>query len=227
MSLLHKNVIELLTEGQYTTVSVYFQTKAEYDSVAANIPQAAAPAPKAGAWATNQASRRTPAPWEESRWAPLDVAQFPFISNEIPAHLYTYKVSLELGKLLKQGDLVVVPSGRTKFEKFAVAKVWQVHATAQIDYEAGLNYSWIVQLVDTSQFNDHMQREATFRAMLTEAKKAEERAAIRASVLASMQPGTDGYDIFAQALGVLGVEAPAPITPPPAPPMPPAPTAKK
>jgi hypothetical protein len=209
MSLLNKHLVELLTEGQFTTVAVYFTVEADV-----NV-QAKQPSPEAPYHYREDGTRARrsapPPPWglprrpDLNEQSPQDAmpAAFPFIERAVPSKTFIYKCSLEMAATLNQLDHVVVggPTGN-----FSIAKVWQVHATAQIDFNAHYAYHWLVQKVDSTAYDNHMQKERQFVAMLEESEKARQRAAVREALLASVRPiDPEALEIFKAGLQLLGV----------------------
>lgn len=179
---LHRHAIELLTEGQFTTVSVYFETEASDTA--------------RGAWASKDNAAKS---------------NFPFIANSLPSRSYIYKCSNEMAASLQPGAMVIVP---VEGGRFKVGNVWQIHKSAEIDFDAKFAYKWVVQAVDTSEYDNHMAQERAFKVALVEAEKAQQREAIRASILNSIPPNTEGYKLFEQALQAIQVTLPAPVQPP-------------
>lgn len=213
---MNKHLIELMTEGHFTTLSVYFESA--LDANKRHSPLAAPErdnlAPRAPAWErpVSPVAQRYQIKAEMNVMSPTEMqrmlgASFPFIDAAMPAKCYIYKVSKELAAQLTKGDRVIIPGSD---DNFIVGKVWQVHPESQIDYDAPYEYKWVVQKVDTEGYYNHMRNEANFRVALAEAEKAKQRDAIRASVLAAHDPGSEAHRIFSAALAALGVQAPAP-----------------
>ena len=206
MSLLNKHLVEILTEGKFTTVAIYFNTEAEVAKQAAQAPQAPGnPAPMPRSPYRERAV--APPPWGGPRLNEMSDAEvagsFPFIEQAIPHKIFLYKASHEMAATLQRGDSVVVAGANNGF---MVGKVWQVHQTAQIDYDAPYAYRWLVQKIDTTAFDDHMQKEKQFVAMLQESEKARQRAQARESLLASVRPiDPEALEVFKAGLALLGV----------------------
>lgn len=201
MSFNKRHITELLTEGQYATVAVYFNTEASKEQEPAWSPEQTRRQIAVKQWGAKQDSVKNL----------LSAPQFPFIDAALPADVYVYKCSLAMAQQMKTGDRVVVPpTGRNP--SMRVATVWQVHATPQIDFSANFDYKWIVQVLDTAEYDEHMDREMRFKAMLLEVEKVKEREAIRASVLGNVDPGSEAYRVFEQALRLMNVPAPVVAT---------------
>lgn len=206
-----KHTLELLTEGQFGTVSAYF----EY----ANRPNNSRSQEE-----VTVSNRMAPVYASSDRkypWAPEVEAKFPFVGNAIPKQLYTYKVTPELHALLRSGDSIIVPASSQGAQQFSVAKIWMVHPAPQIDYDAPFEYKWVVQKIDIATYLEQVAQEENFRNMLREVQKAQERDKVRASVLASMQQGGEAYQLFSKAMASIGAPIPAPAPTAPVPPVPP------
>jgi hypothetical protein len=200
---MNKHLVELLTEQQFTTVQVFFET-------AANKSQAPATGLQYPSSPRSSFAKRRPDLNEltESEFEQLGAA-FPFIASALPAKLYTYKCSKDVASELTKGDRVVVPTGENAM---AVATVWLVDGAAEIDYNAQFAYRWIVQKVEDQKYRENMQHEADFRKLLVESEKRRQREAIRAAMLQSLVPQDEkSLADFNSALKLLGVP---PITAP-------------
>lgn len=206
-----RHLIELLTEGKFTTVQVYFETQLDKYREDMPAPPNGLQHPRS---ARSSVAFRKPElneyPWGEV--AP-ETAMFPFVDAALPAKTYTYKVNHMQAANLAKGDRVVVP---TDADAFAVATVWMVDKTPQIDYNAQFEYRWLVQKVDAQEYNQNLAHEQQFRALLEENEKQRQREAIRSSMLQNMLPtDPDSLAQFNEALKVLGVPAfAAPVAPP-------------
>lgn len=196
-----KHTLELLTEGQFGTIAVYFET---------------ATPPNASEYAMARDVQRRH-PWAADVKFPADVS-FPFVANSVPKQTYVYKVTPELHAQLAQGDSVVVPSSGKGAQQFSVGRVWMVHPTPQIDYDAPFEYKWIVQKIDSDLYIQQVAQEEKFRALLKDVQKAQERDKVRQSMLASVQHGGEAYQIFTQALASIGAPVPVQAPVPPIPP---------
>lgn len=207
-----RHLTELLTEGRFTTVSVYFPADTGNPQPVKSSQKSAMYAPAPGPTAPWAEATPGRVPFSAVKGGVLSVSEmaamsaaFPFINKEVPSQTYTFKVSHELAKTLKNGDSVVIPHHGD--EGYAIAKVWAVHQTAQIDYNSRVDYKWIVQRVDAEQYLENIAREANFRHMLEESEKARKRAEVRASLLAQLTPtDPEAYNNFVEAMKLLGVE---------------------
>lgn len=87
---------------------------------------------------------------------------------------YTYKVPEAVAKTLVKGDLLVVPARKA----FAVVKVSVIHETPKINVREPLALRWIVQKVDTTQYDDQAAREkqAVEQVEVAERRQAQEAA---------------------------------------------------
>lgn len=208
----HRHLTELLTEGRFTTVEIFFP----------NAQKSAKPAePRAPVWAPTPG--RVPyAAVSGNVLNPAEMAAmqaaFPFIGKEVPERTFVYKVSHDVAKTLRTGDSVVVP--RSDGQGFSIGKVWLVHESAQIDYNSDTNYKWIVQRVDAEQYNENLAREQEFTDLLERTEKARRRAEVRNALLAQLTPtDPEAFASFVNAMKLLGVENPEAVIPAPAAPV--------
>lgn len=211
----HRHLTELLTEGRFTTVEVFFPNAQKVAK--ATEPRAAVPA-----WGTPTSGRVPYSAVSGNVLNPAEMAAmqaaFPFIGKEVPERTFVYKVSHEIAKFLHTGDSVVVP--RADGQGFGIGKVWLVHESAQIDYNSDTNYKWIVQRVDAEQYNENLAREQEFTDLLERTEKARRRAEVRNALLAQLTPtDPEAFASFVNAMKLLGVENPEAVIPAPAAPV--------
>ena len=69
--------------------------------------------------------------------------------------LYTYKAII--GMPFEKGDKVIVKDSRGYYR---VVTVGEVHDTPQIEYGSEIEYTWIVQKVDPTHYNNMIELEA-------------------------------------------------------------------
>lgn len=218
-----KHLVELLTEGKFTTVEVYFQNMVpEWARTMKPAPAPAYPQPAAPAYMQPSPGR---VPFSAVKDGKLDSsalrpgefemlsAAFPFISAQMPEKTYTYKVSHELAAKLQSGDTVVIPD-RKVATQFLTAKVWVVHPSAQIDYQAKHDYAWVVQKVDIEEYRKNLDQEAAFRSMVERSEQERIRVETRKNLLATIAPtDPEEYVRFMDAMKLLGIENPETVVP--------------
>lgn len=185
---MNKHLIELLSEDQFTTVEAYFRSEADTQ-------QPTAP-PK---------RRYSSEPPNYADMIFANETKFPFIEQALPSRVYVYKCSKEMASLLHRGDNVVVPM---QHGGYSVGKVWNVHKTPLIDFEANHKYTWIVSKVDDSAYLQQLAKEAEFTKLLQQVEATQKREALRTAIFQNVAPGSEAYNVFAAALGVLGVQTP-------------------
>ena len=110
------------------------------------------------------------------------------------AQIYTYKCHFEC----IVGDLVIVPpSGPGKLP--SIATVVRHDAEPELNFEAGVEYKWAIGRVDTSAYDNTMQRERDLIRMLRDNQKKEQRAKLLASYQLSLPEDENSRKIFDQA----------------------------
>jgi hypothetical protein len=107
-----------------------------------------------------------PRPWGGNKPPGND----PSLVQEAPSQQFTYKVPKDSG--LKAGDAVVVDSPRNGL---VIARVHEVHDYPKLDLDSDIEYKWIVQKVDVSDYVANLEREAKFREALVEVERAKQR----------------------------------------------------
>lgn len=125
---------------------------------------------------------------------------------------YTYKAKLSAG--ISVDDLVVVhaPFG------FKIVKVVAVHDFPQIDTDVDFEYKWIVQKLDTTEYEATVEAETQFKRSLQDIERRKQAQSVVES-LTSQYSDPLIADAFRKAVGNMGnvieVEAlPAPVTAP-------------
>lgn len=82
---------------------------------------------------------------------------------------YTYKVPKELQ--LEKEDLIVIDvKGTTK-----LAYVDEIHDEPQIDFDSNIDYKWIIQKVDFTEYNKILEAEKEALKKIKAAKRAKEK----------------------------------------------------
>lgn len=110
------------------------------------------------------------------------------------AQIYTYKCHFEC----IVGDMVIVPpSGAGKLP--SIATVVRLDSEPELNFESGVEYKWAIGRVDTSAYDNTMQRERDLIRMLRENQKKEQRAKLLASYQLSLPEDENSRKIFDQA----------------------------
>lgn len=91
--------------------------------------------------------------------------------------LYTYVTNLQI----KVGDLVVVPSGRE--DRLIVLPVAQVHDELRIEPNSETQYKWVIQVVDMTEYNVNLEKNALIEKSMSATYQKTARAAFRQSAL--------------------------------------------
>lgn len=100
---------------------------------------------------------------------------------EVAAHngkRYTYVTNLPV----KVNDLVVVPSGAE--DRLAVLPVASVHDDLRIEPNSEIQYKWVVQVVDMTNHNINLEKNALIEKTMATTYQKTARAAFRQSALA-------------------------------------------
>ncbi len=103
---------------------------------------------------------------------------------------YTYKAPLNMQ--LEEGDSVVVnpPSG------LKIAEVKKVDQYAKIDVDADYDYHWIVQKVDTTEYDKLNATEEKCKEMLLEIERQSQRAKMVAQLESELPMGSPARKLF-------------------------------
>lgn len=110
------------------------------------------------------------------------------------AQIYTYKCHFEC----IVGDMVIVPP--TSAGKLpSIATVVRLDSEPELNFESGVEYKWAIGRVDTSAYDNTMQRERDLIRMLRENQKKEQRAKLLASYQLSLPEDENSRKIFDQA----------------------------
>ena len=100
---------------------------------------------------------------------------------------YTYKVTRKLAEQLTANDKVLVATSNNTISKVAV--VVEVHDSAEIDVDSGLEYAWVVDKIDMTGFEEALAEEE----MLAEALRKERRNIVAKQAIAQL--GFENVDI--------------------------------
>lgn len=198
----HPNFIEFLSDN-YNTVKVSFDltqigfidTVASARAMRNSVPSAVPANPRA--------------PWQD---APLPA---PGSHAVAPAATYTYKVPKEW--TLKEGDLVVVP-GSSWNEKPKLAIVVSVDPLPDINFEAGIAYKWIIDVVAMGAYTERLQKEQEFRDAMVRVERERQRQKLASELREQFLDSSGAGRMFAEALKMINASVPAaPVQDPPAP----------
>jgi hypothetical protein len=97
--------------------------------------------------------------------------------------VYAYKAPLNLN--LQAGDFVVVPNGLSNKDifPFVMARVTGVDERARIDFNTSKHYKWIVQKIDTAQYDAIIGAERAMHDVLQAAEERRQRESFVVNVL--------------------------------------------
>lgn len=113
----------------------------------------------------------------------------------------TYVTDLQV----KVGDLVVLP---TNSGQYAVRPVVGVHDELQVEPNSEIEYRWVVQVLDLSQYNINLEKNALIKKSMATTYRKTARSAFRQSALAcaSDEDRAKLESILGAAQSRLGVE---------------------
>lgn len=97
------------------------------------------------------------------------------------AKRYTFKTMDESIKV--DDHVVVLTSG-----KFSVVTVVEVHDVPQIDYDSGIQYTWIVQKLDMTLYNELLEAEKTALEVLKVAERGKQQRILREALTTDIDP---------------------------------------
>lgn len=125
------------------------------------------------------------APWAQDRAYPPNAGE----------KLYTYKCQF---KDVKVGDLVIVPpSSEGKLP--SIATVREVHSEPQLNFESGVEYKWLVGIVDTQAYADIIEKEKKMMSVLREAEKQKQRKELLDAYQLSLPSDPESRKLFDEA----------------------------
>lgn len=108
---------------------------------------------------------------------------------------YTFKCPNDINP--KVGDLVVVDTSKG----LNMIVVTEVHNDVQLDLDARFDYYWVVQLVDTSKWEERIAREKQAKAMLLEVERRRQHD----SILEDVRKAMSGDELIAIESTLKGV----------------------
>ena len=111
---------------------------------------------------------------------------------------YTYKIWLTTG--IDVGDKVVVDSTK---KGLLVAQVVEVHAAPKIDIDASFTYKWVIQKVDTTQYESQLAKDANFDAVMLEVERTRQREMLLGQFRDGLPEHSAARKLFEKATGVL------------------------
>lgn len=111
------------------------------------------------------------------------------------AKQYTYKCQF---KDVKVGDLVILPP--TSGGKLpSIGVIARVDDEPQLNFESGVEYKWLVDLVDTSAYDEVLRKEKEMMRVLRDAEKAKQRKELLDAYQLALPDDPDARKLFDQA----------------------------
>jgi hypothetical protein len=116
---------------------------------------------------------------------------------------YTYKVSNKV--LLEPDDycVVIAPSGIPQ-----IVRVVSVDAKPKLDLDADFSYKWIVQKVDMTAYNEQLAAEESFREVLNDIERENQREILLKEFTNRMPEGSATRLKFENAVQQFTLQAP-------------------
>lgn len=177
-----KHLLSLLQQGM-TTVQVTFLAPRPGAKTGGMPPPAPMPMAPAGSWSPP----RQTMPWEE---APPPAVQ-----------TYTYKAPIGL---LRAGDTVVVADAHSPYG-LALGNVHAVDPVARIDVDADFDYKWIVQRVDTTEYEQHVHEERNFADTMQAVEATRQREELMQTMANHLPQGSQAREQFDAAIAQFSV----------------------
>lgn len=116
---------------------------------------------------------------------------------------WTFKVPLAWD--IKAGDIAVVKSNNGHGLSFV--HVVSVDAIPDIDIDANFEYKWLVQKVDTTEFDALVEKEKTFGDTMLEIERVKQRESLLDSWRNSLPEGSAARALFEQTAASLAAPA--------------------
>ena len=120
------------------------------------------------------------------------------VQFELGGRLYTYKAR----GTIAVGDIVVVD---TPSRGLSTAQVVVVHPSPRIDIDSNIQYKWIVQVVDRTEYDRVAAQEQQFLDTMIEIEKVRQRDALMQSFKEHLPEGSAARAMFDAAVGQLGI----------------------
>jgi hypothetical protein len=112
---------------------------------------------------------------------------------------WTFKVPLSWN--IKEGDIAVVKSNNGHGLSFV--HVVSVDAIPDIDIDANFEYKWLVQKVDTTEFDSLVEKEKVFGDTMLEIERVKQRESLLDSWRNSLPEGSAARTLFEQTAASL------------------------
>lgn len=176
-----KHILSLLRDD-FVTALVIFQPTTVTETPLPAAPPMAPPA--------------MPAPWDSRPTAKRYMA--PGNYTQTPQG-YTYKAKKSLK--LQPGDAVVVPSARGLGIKIGL--VHSVQEVPDIDLDAPFEYKWIVDKVDTTEYDKTLTEERQFMQLAQEAERQHQREILKGKFMEHLPADSLGRRMFEEAVNKL------------------------
>jgi hypothetical protein len=193
----HKHLFTLLDQTFTTVHVIYSDAPIRNSKQKVHAPPPRQPAPTWGA----------PPPQAEAVYAEYDTSN---------GQTYVYKVPKSWG--VREGDMALAI---VQHRGIVVVTVVRVDLEPDIDPDADFEYRWLVQKVDTREYEDLNEREKSFNESMLQVERVKQRESLVNSFRESLPAGSEALRLFEQTTKQVTIEQPAP--PPPATPPPAAP----
>lgn len=125
---------------------------------------------------------------------------------ELPA-TYTYKAPKDSG--LQPGDAVVVDSPRNGL---VIARIDEVHDYPKLDLDSDIEYKWVVQKIDMTDYLANLERETKFREAMVDVERAKQREEFVTNFIDNLPAGSEARRAFDQAMSFAKPILQAPTT---------------
>lgn len=182
----NKHLLSLL-QTNFRTVHVIFEDSSVYPGANEPAPWDAQPA--------NAQPRRKDVPSAPQRAT----------TQHTPQRAYVYKCHNSM--VVEQGQqAVVMTDGGMR-----IVTVVKVDDFADIDLNADYDYKWVVSVIDTTVYDDLLDKEAKFNRLVTEARRTKVREETLASFKSVLPTEGEAAKLFHEAFNLFDVNNAKPI----------------
>lgn len=133
--------------------------------------------------------RSNPTPWQDR---PAEVAQYATTER-----LYSYKVPK--GQIFQPGDLVIAEMNGV----LRVLEVVVVDAEPDLDFTISSPYKWIIQKLDTTDYDERLRAEKEFLMRMTQLEQNRRQRELRDQFMQQYRLDEEGAKGFDEALELL------------------------